>query len=189
MSNVDLANRAAEAAGAAFTAWSRFGPNARRLLLHAAADAIGARADIFGELMREELRAWEPWARFNVQLGAGMVREAAALTTQITGEVIPSDKPGLLSLALREPAGVVLGIAPWNAPVILGARAIATPLACGNTVVLKASERCPRTHSLIVESFVEAGLGAGVVNLVTNAPEDAAIVVGAMIDHPPIRRT
>ena len=96
--------------------------------------------------MAEELRASEPWARFNVMLGAGMVREAAALTTQITGEVIPSDKPGLLSLALREPVGVVLGIAPWNAPVILGCRAIATPLACGNTVILKASERCPRTH-------------------------------------------
>ena len=107
--------------------------------------------------MAEELRASEPWARFNVMLGAGMVREAAALTTQITGEVIPSDKPGLLSLALREPAGVVLGIAPWNAPVILGCRAIATPLACGNTVVLKASERCPRTHGLIVEAFAAAG--------------------------------
>ena len=52
---------------------------------------------------------------------------AAALTTQITGEVIPSDKPGLLSLALREPVGVILGIAPWNAPVILGCRAIAAP--------------------------------------------------------------
>jgi acyl-CoA reductase-like NAD-dependent aldehyde dehydrogenase len=55
-------------------------------------------------------------------------------------------------------------------------------------VVLKASERCPRTHSLIVESFVAAGLGDGVVNLVTNAPEDADSVVGALIDHPAVRR-
>jgi acyl-CoA reductase-like NAD-dependent aldehyde dehydrogenase len=188
MSNVDLANRAADAAGAAFTAWSEFGPNARRSLLNAAADAIEARADRFVESMRGELRASEPWARFNVQLGAGMVREAAALTTQIAGEVIPSDKPGLLSLALREPAGVVLGIAPWNAPVILGARAIATPLACGNTVILKASERCPRTHALIVEAFREAGFPDGVVNLVTNKADQAAEVVGALIDHPAVRR-
>ena len=188
MSNVDLANRAAEAAGAAFTAWSEFGPNARRFLLNAAADAIEARADSFVGSMREELRASEPWARFNVQLGAGMVREAAALTTQIAGEVIPSDKPGLLSLALREPAGVVLGIAPWNAPVILGARAIATPLACGNTVILKAAERCPRTHALIVEAFREAGFPNGVVNLVTNKADQAAEVVGALIDHPAVRR-
>ena len=138
--------------------------------------------------MGQELRASEPWARFNVMLGAGMVREAAALTTQITGEVIPSDKPGLLSLALREPAGVVLGIAPWNAPVILGCRAIATPLACGNTVVLKASERCPRTHGLIVDAFAAAEFPDGVVNLVTNEPDQAAEIVGALIDHPAVRR-
>lgn len=179
---------AAGAAAAAFPAWSALGPNARRALLNRAADALDARADEFGRLMDEELRASEPWARFNVQFGAGMVREAAALTTQVTGEVIPSDKPGLLSMALREPVGVVLGIAPWNAPVILGCRAIAAPLACGNTVVFKASERCPRTHGLIVQAFADAGFADGVVNLVTNAPEDAAVVVGALIDHPDVRR-
>ena len=74
------------------------------------------------------------------------MREAAAMTTQIGGEVIPSDKPNSFAMAIRQPVGVVLGIAPWNAPVILGVRAIAMPLACGNTVVLKASEMCPATH-------------------------------------------
>ena len=179
---------AAEAASAAFPGWSATGPNARRALLNRAASEIEARADRFVQLMAEELRASEPWARFNVMLGAGMVREAAALTTQITGEVIPSDKPGLLSMALREPVGVILGVAPWNAPVILGCRAIATPLACGNTVVLKASERCPRTHGLIVEAFDAAGFPDGAVNLVTNEPAQAADVVGALIDHPAVRR-
>jgi len=178
----------ADAAAAAFESWSSLGPNARRKLLNQAADAIEARADEFVERMAEELRASEPWARFNVMLGAGMVREAAALTTQITGEVIPSDKPGLLSMALREPVGVVLGVAPWNAPVILGCRAIASPLACGNTVIFKASERCPRTHGLIVEAFADAGFAQGVVNLVTNEPGDAAEVVGALIDHPAVQR-
>jgi acyl-CoA reductase-like NAD-dependent aldehyde dehydrogenase len=178
----------ADTAAEAFPAWSSTGPSQRRALLNAAADALESRADMFVATMREELCASEPWARFNVMLGAGMVREAAALTTQIGGEVIPSDKPGLLSLALREPAGVVLGIAPWNAPIILGCRAIATPLACGNTVILKASERCPRTHGLIVEAFAYAGFPAGVVNLVTNTPADAAEAVGALIDHPAVRR-
>jgi acyl-CoA reductase-like NAD-dependent aldehyde dehydrogenase len=179
---------AADAASAAFPAWSAQGPNARRALLNRAADELAARADEFVALMAEELRASEPWARFNVMLGAGMIREAAALTTQISGEVIPSDRPGLLSLALREPAGVVLGIAPWNAPVILGCRAIATPLACGNTVILKASERCPKTHGLIVDAFAAAGFPDGVVNLVTNAPDEAGEVVGALIDHDAVRR-
>jgi len=59
------------------------------------------------------------------------------------------------------------------------------PLACGNSVILKASEICPRTHSLIIEAFAEAGFPEGVVNLVTNAPQDAGDVVGALIDHPP----
>jgi acyl-CoA reductase-like NAD-dependent aldehyde dehydrogenase len=70
-----------------------------------------------------------------VHLAAGMLREAASITTQISGEVIPSDKPGCIAMALRQPAGVVLSMAPWNAPVILGVRAVALPLACGNTVI------------------------------------------------------
>ena len=182
------ATGAADSAAAAFPAWSALGPNARRSFLNRAAEELESRADSFVQAMAEELRASEPWAGFNVMLGAGMVREAAALTTQISGEVIPSDKPGLLSLALREPVGVILGIAPWNAPVILGCRAIATPLACGNTVVLKASERCPRTHKLIVDAFAGAGLPEGTVNLVTNDPADAAEVVAELIDHPAVRR-
>ncbi len=76
-------------------------------------------------------------------------------------------------MAIRQPAGVVLGIAPWNAPIILGVRAIAMPLACGNTVILKASEICPATHRLIGAVLREAGLGEGVVNVITNDPKNA----------------
>ena len=185
---VDDAGLAAQAAASAFVEWAALGPNARRTLLNAAANELEARAGQFVEAMMAETGATEMWARFNLMLAAGMVREAAALTTQIGGEVIPSDKPGCVAMALREPAGVILGIAPWNAPIILGVRAIAVPLACGNTVILKASEQCPRTHALIIEAFASAGLPAGAVNLVTNAPEDAADVVGALIDHPEVKR-
>lgn len=178
---------AADAAAAAFPAWSALGPNARRAALTKAADALAARADQFVDAMMDEIGATENWARFNLMLAVSMVREAAALTTQIGGEVIPSDKPGCIAMALREPVGVMLGIAPWNAPIILGVRAIAVPLACGNTVVLKASEQCPRTHSLIAEAFADA-LPAGAVAIVTNAPQDAAEIVGALIDHPQVRR-
>ena len=166
----------------------RFGPNARRALLMKAAAALEERKDAFVSAMMAEVGATAGWAMFNLMLAAGMVREAAALTTQIGGEVIPSDKPGCIALALREPVGVILGIAPWNAPIILGVRAIAVPLACGNSVILKASELCPRTHSLIIEAFASAGFPDGVVSIVTNAPKDAADVVGALIDHPAVRR-
>jgi acyl-CoA reductase-like NAD-dependent aldehyde dehydrogenase len=83
---------------------------------------------------------------------------------------------------------VCLGIAPWNAPVILGVRSIAMPLACGNTVVLKASEVCPATHRLIGSVLKEAGMGEGVVNVITHDAKDAAAVSEALIGHPAVRR-
>jgi benzaldehyde dehydrogenase (NAD) len=178
----------ADQAAAGFPAWAAAGPNARRAVLTKAAAALEARQKDFVAAMTAETGATAGWAMFNLTLAAGMIREAAALTTRIGGEVIPSDKPGCLAMALREPVGVILGIAPWNAPIILGVRAIAVPLACGNAVILKASEICPRTHGLIVEAFAEAGFPQGVVNVVTNAPADAAEVVGALIDHPAVRR-
>jgi benzaldehyde dehydrogenase (NAD) len=164
------------------------GPGQRRALLLKAADALDAKTPDFVAALPRETGATGMWAGFNVMLAGGILREAASLTTQVAGEVIPSDVPGSLSMGVRQPAGVVLGISPWNAPVILGVRAVATPLACGNTVVLKGSENCPRTHQLIAECFVEAGFPAGVVNYITNAPHEAGVVVEAVVAHPAVRR-
>jgi acyl-CoA reductase-like NAD-dependent aldehyde dehydrogenase/ABC-type branched-subunit amino acid transport system ATPase component len=186
--SVDDALRAADAAAAAFPAWSQLGPGERRKRLNAAADALARRAPEFIALMAAETGATAGWAGFNVHLAEGMLREAAAMTTQIAGEIIPTDVPDNLAMGVRQPVGVVLGIAPWNAPVILGVRAVAMPLACGNTVVLKASEMSPGVHRLIGTCLAEAGLGDGVVNVVTNAPEDAQAVVEALIAHPAVRR-
>ena len=182
------AKRAADTAAAAFPAWSATGPNARRAILLKAADLLASKAPQFIELMAAETGATAGWAGFNVHLAASMLREAAAMTTQISGEVIPSDKPGCIAMAVRQPAGVVLSMAPWNAPVILGVRAIALPLACGNTVVLKASEICPGTHRLIAECLRDAGLPPGVLNVITNAPEDAPALIEMLIGHPAVRR-
>jgi len=176
------------AASAAFETWSQTGPGLRRALLLKAADLMETRTNDFIKLMLEETGATAPWAGFNVHLAAGILREAASLTTQIAGEVIPSDKPGILSMAIRQPAGVVLGIAPWNAPVILGTRAIAAALACGNTVILRSSEVCPGTHQLIGQVLNDAGFPKGVVNVLSNAPADAPKIVEALIAHPAIRR-
>jgi acyl-CoA reductase-like NAD-dependent aldehyde dehydrogenase len=171
-----------------FADWSQQGPNARRTVLMAAASALEGKQAEFVAAMMQEIGATQGWAMFNLGLAASMLREAASITTQINGEVIPSDKPGCLAMSLREPVGVILGIAPWNAPIILGVRAVATALACGNSVILKASEICPRTHELIVEALNEAGFPEGTVNIVTNAPQDAGGVVGALIDHPAVKR-
>ena len=148
---------AVEAAARAFPAWSATGPSRRRELLTKAAHALEAKAADFAAAIAAETGGSALWAGFNVHLAAGMLLEAASMTTQISGEIIPSDVPGSLAMGVRQPAGVVLGMAPWNAPVILGVRAVALPLACGNTVVLKGSELCPATHGLIVEALHEAG--------------------------------
>jgi benzaldehyde dehydrogenase (NAD) len=179
---------AVEAAAEAFKTWSETGPGERRALLLKAADALEAKTPAFIEAVSAETGATGMWGGFNVFLAAGMIREAASLTTQVAGEVIPSDVPGSLAMGVRQPAGVVLGIAPWNAPIILATRAICVPLACGNTVILKGSENCPRTHQLIIEAFQEAGFPPGVVNYITNAPADAGAVVEAMVAHPAVRR-
>ncbi len=187
-SGVEDAKAAVSAAAAAFPGWSQVGPGERRALLMKAADVLAAKADEFARIMIEETGGTAPWAGFNTMLAAGILREAASMTTQIQGEVIPSDKPGTLAMGIRQAAGVCLGIAPWNAPVILGTRAIAMALACGNTVILKASEACPGIHLLIGRSLVEAGLPDGVINVITNAPEDAAEIVEALIAAPEVRR-
>ncbi|MBY3219300.1 aldehyde dehydrogenase [Rhizobium laguerreae] len=186
--SLDDAAAAVDAAAAAFSAWSKTGPGQRRAILMKAADIMDSKVGEFTRLMIEETGATAPWAGFNVMFAANILREAGAMTTQISGEIIPSDKPGTLAMGVRQAAGVCLAIAPWNAPVILATRAIAMPIACGNTVVLKASEQCPGTHRLIATALTEAGLPAGVINVITNAPEDAPEIVAALIAHPAVKR-
>ena len=185
---VEDADAAVAAARAAFPAWSALSSTERRKLLLHGADVLDSRTQEFIAIGVAETGGTPGWYGFNVALAANMLREAASMTTQITGEVIPSDVPGSVALAVRRPCGVVLGIAPWNAPVILGMRAIAMPLACGNTVVLKGSELCPGVHALIGTALQQAGLGDGVVNVILNAPADAPAIVERLIANPAVRR-
>jgi benzaldehyde dehydrogenase (NAD) len=184
----DEARAAAEAAGRAFREWSAAPPSQRRELLQKAAGLLTERAPEIAGIVTQETGGTFGWGMFNCQLAAGMLGEAAAQTTAVTGEVIPSDVPGLTAMGVRQPAGVVVGIAPWNAPVILATRAVATPLAFGNTVVLKASPVCPRTHGEVVRVLADAGLPPGAVNLVTHEAADAPDVVDELIAHPAVRR-
>jgi acyl-CoA reductase-like NAD-dependent aldehyde dehydrogenase len=185
---VEDARAAVDAAQAAFPKWSAMGPTARRKILNKAADILEARTPDFITLVSGETGGSPGWGGFNCFLAAGMLREAGAITTQVTGQTMPSDKPGMISIATRSPCGVVLGIAPWNAPVILGVRSIAVPLAIGNTVVLKASEICPGVQVLIGEVLMEAGVPDGAINVITHAPADGPKVVEALIAHPAVRR-
>ncbi|MES0811808.1 aldehyde dehydrogenase [Roseibium sp. SCPC15] len=195
----DLATRAAAARKAdvdiavascaeAFSSWSQTLPSKRRAILNRAADVLDANAGRFIEAGMSETGGTRTWIGFNVKLAANILRDAAAMVTQVKGEILPSDKPGTFSMAQRRPVGVLVGMAPWNAPVILAVRSFAMAIACGNTVVLKASEKCPAMHRLIGDCMVEAGLPAGVLNILTHTSEDAPEVVNALVDHPLTRR-
>ena len=182
------AMRAAGAAAAAFPAWAASTPTFRRNLLDKAATILAGREAAITDIMMAETGATRAWCAFNVRLGSQVLRDAAGMTTHVSGSIIPTDRPGVTAFAIRQPAGVCLAIAPWNAPIILGVRSIAMALACGNTVILKASELCPATHRAIGDVLVEAGIPAGVINIISNAPADASAIVEALIAHPVIRR-
>lgn len=185
---VELAIQAADRAAIAHASWSKTGPSRRRDVLLKAAALLEQRSEAFVELMVEETHTSTAWAQFNVRGAISALKEVAAMTTQISGETIPSDQPGCIAMTVRTPVGVVLGIAPWNAPLLLGLRAVAMPLACGNAVLLKASEACPRTHEMIGVLFEEAGLPAGTLSVVRHEPANAAQVVEALVAHDAVRR-
>jgi acyl-CoA reductase-like NAD-dependent aldehyde dehydrogenase len=181
--------KAVTAASDAFPAWSTTPPTQRRRILNRAADLLEERGEAAAALMAQETGGTFGWSLFNVGLASSMFREAAALVTSPLGEVIAGDNPDALSLAIRQPAGVVAAFAPWNAPIILGARAVAAPLAVGNTVVVKASEDAPLACALfLAEVLTDAGLPAGVLNVLTNDRRDAATVAEALIGDRRVRR-
>jgi vanillin dehydrogenase len=183
------ARAAVVAAELAFPGWSATPPGERSRLLERASELLMERQGEIATLVTDETGGTLDWGMFNVQLASGMLAYYAGQTDAPADEQeIPSHIPGKQAKAVRQPVGVVVGIAPWNAPVILGVRAVAAPLAYGNTVVLKASEVCPRTHAAIVDALRDAGIPSGAIQLVTNDPDDAAEVVDELIAHPAVRR-
>lgn len=184
----DDAQAAADAAAAAFATWSQTPPEARAEVLRTAAEVFDRRTDEVVTIAAHEIGSSDAWTRFNVGIAREILQQAATLCDAIGEEDATGDDPARRHILRRRPAGVVLGIAPWNAAVTLATRAVASPLACGNTVVLKGSELCPKTHEWVVRALCDAGLPAGALNFVTNAPDHAGSVVNALIAHPAVRR-
>ncbi len=182
------ARRAATAAAAAFHHWSGTAPDERGAILRRAAALMLERQEEAVAIAAKEVGSAADWIRFNVEIAVAILRQASELPAHMTEAEMPGALPGARLLVRRRPAGVVLAIAPWNASVTLATRAVAAPLACGNTVVLKASELCPKTHEWVARTLIDAGLPPGVLNFVTNAPDHAEEVVAALIAHPAVRR-
>jgi acyl-CoA reductase-like NAD-dependent aldehyde dehydrogenase len=180
--------RAADAAEAAFPSWSKAGAFERREIFLRAADVMAKRREEAIAALAGETGASLVFSEFNVFFCIQVLREAAAAITRPAGELLPTSIPGAYSMAQRIPLGVVGAISPWNAPLVLGIRSIAIPLAVGNTVVMKPSEDAPITCGLLLaDVLAEAGLPAGVLNVVTNGLADAGDVVAALIADPRVR--
>jgi acyl-CoA reductase-like NAD-dependent aldehyde dehydrogenase len=183
------AKRAVAAAAAAFPAWSHSLPSERQGLFLKAADILEKKRDKVVGVLAEETGCAFGFAMFQAGFTPGLLREAASQVHQTNGEIIPSDLPDSFYMAIRQPVGVVAGIGPWNAPLILSLRSICMPIAYGNTAVLKPStESSVAGGVLIAEVFHQAGFPKGVLNLVTNGPGRSGEIGDEFIENPKVRR-
>jgi acyl-CoA reductase-like NAD-dependent aldehyde dehydrogenase len=182
------ATAAVEAAAAAFEGWWATPPAERQRVFLKAADLLESRREEVVGMLARETGATFGFGMFQSFFVPNLFRQAAALAYAPLGQIIPSDT-GAFAMGIRRPVGVVGAFAPWNAALILSARSIAAPLALGNSVVLKPSEWSPWSGGLLWgEIFEEAGLPAGVLNVVTHQPGDAGPVGAVLIEHPAVRR-
>jgi acyl-CoA reductase-like NAD-dependent aldehyde dehydrogenase len=183
------ARRAIEAAAAAFPAWSNTLPAERQALFLKAADILQKKQNEIVTILAEETGCTFGFAMFQTMFTPGLLREAASQVHNPVGEIIPADLPGAFYMTTRQPVGVVAGIAPWNAPLILSLRAICLPIAYGNTAVLKPSTESSVSGGVVIaEIFHEAGFPKGVLNLVTNGPGGSGEVGDELIENPRVRR-
>ncbi|MFC7405146.1 aldehyde dehydrogenase family protein [Georgenia alba] len=169
----DDVDAAVEAARRAFAdpAWHGMTPSARGRLLWKIADLVEAHADELAELESKDQGQSVGFARGTMAGAADMLRYFAGWCTKITGTVSPVSIPGMLHYTRREPVGVCALITPWNFPLAIAVWKLAPALAAGNTVVLKPAEQTPLTTTRLVQLCEEAGVPAGVVNLVTGGPQ------------------
>ncbi|PYI06326.1 vanillin dehydrogenase [Aspergillus sclerotiicarbonarius CBS 121057] len=185
---VDDANRAVAAAKAAFPGWSSMKPYDRRDILMKAADIMASRKEELIRYQMEETNAGRSFVEKTFQIGVTFLKDFAARIPSIEGAVPSVSEDGECAMIIKQPYGVILGIAPWNAPYILGTRAVALPLAAGNTTILKGSELAPKCFWAIGDIYREAGLPAGCLNVLYHRTSDAAAVTNALIAHPAVRK-
>ncbi len=187
--NIEDTNSAVAAAASAFPAWSKAPLTQRRDILFRAADLLAQRATELGAMQALETSSAAQFGQHLSMGGAATVREIAAqITTAFEGVVPYTGNEGMCLMVTREAVGPVLLIPPWNSPTYLATRGIATALAAGCTVVLKASELCPATYRMICQTFADAGLPAGALNQIVSKREDAAAVTEAIISDRRIRK-
>jgi acyl-CoA reductase-like NAD-dependent aldehyde dehydrogenase len=165
--DLDDAYRAAQAAQ---KAWAAQSPVARRQVILRAAQILEERREEIVDWIVKESGSTVGKAQVEVSLATGITLEASSFPTRVHGRIVESNNPGKELRVYRRPIGVVGVISPWNFPLHLSERSVAPALALGNAVVLKPASDTPVTGGLILARiFEEAGLPAGVLNVVVGA--------------------
>ncbi|KAG5651811.1 hypothetical protein H0H81_007334 [Sphagnurus paluster] len=181
---------AVDAAATAFKSWEHSTHAERRAIFLKAAELVSVNEykKHIVVAMQAETAAEEYWCTFNWVVAANQLRTVTGMLSELAGQTLPSGVAGARLETHRRAMGVILSIAPWNGPFTLALRAIAIPILCGNTVVLKSSEASPRSQALIVQLFHDAGLPAGVLNYVSVSREDAPVRTAELIAYPAVRK-
>jgi aldehyde dehydrogenase (NAD+) len=184
MARAEHMRAAIDAADAAKKSWGATVPAQREGILMRAADELEKASEEMIELLIDEAGSTFGKAHFEIPFAANLVRSIAGEARRIHGDVFPSDVPGLISMAIRRPLGVVAGISPFNFPVVLSLKKVAFALACGNTFVLKPSEETSLVGLKLAEIFERAGVPAGVFNVV---PGDGPTMAQVLYDDPRVK--
>ncbi|KAF2650033.1 aldehyde dehydrogenase [Lophiostoma macrostomum CBS 122681] len=175
----------------AFASWKHTTAWQRRHLLLKAAALLEERKSIAESVLKVEMPIEDfTIQQINIQSSIDLLQELACHVLESEkGTLLPSRHGShTLALVLNQPVGVQLGIAPWNVSLYLGLRAVATPIACGNTAILKASETTPLVHNFIGLLFRDAGFPPGVLNIVQHRKEDASEVIDALLRDVRVRK-
>lgn len=180
---IEDVNEALDAARAAQREWAKKPAIERAQYLQKIASGIRRRNDEFVEIIMREQGKTRQWASVEVSVTADYFDYMATFARSIEGEVIPSDRRGETIILTRRPIGVVAGILPWNFPFFLIARKAGASLIAGCTIVMKPSQLTPENCCTFAEVVEEAGLPAGVINIVTGK---GSVVGHAMAASPKI---
>ncbi len=179
---------AVDAAANAFAKWSETPPAEKARLFLKAAEIVRRRRSEIAEGLARETGSTISFATFQMDLVAATLQQVAGWVFLPKGEVLETNLPGTHSIGLRRPLGVVASFTPWNGANVLSWRAVISPVAAGNTVVVKPSEFAPVSAGIMVaEVAEEAGFPAGVINVLTHAPGAAGVIADEFFERPEVR--
>ena len=178
-------DRALAAADQGFRVWRKTSAYDRAKIMRAAANLLRERAETIARLMTMEQGKPLAESRMETLAAADIIDWMAGEAPRAYGRVIPSRLPNVLQTVVREPVGPVAAFAPWNFPINQVVRKVSAALAAGCSIIVKGPEETPASPSELIRAFADAGVPAGVVNLVYGDP---GTISSYLIPHPVIRK-